>query len=168
MAGIKGQSSGGHNRKSTARHIAEGTYRKDRHGVKLPAIRPAAPVANSEPLVTLNFSEHEQGMAAIVAQILGVPRQDMGLRYSTLVQTLSRYVIAHEKLLEAGDISTNRFGEKIESVEFANRRKMLADLQREMNAFAMSYSEQASLTELAIRAKDRMRKPSMNEGKPLE
>ena len=167
MAGIKGQMSGGHNKKSTARHIAEGTYRKDRHGVKLPAVRPAAPVTNSEPLTTLNFSEHEQDMAALVSKILGVPRQDMGLRYSTLVQTLSRYVIAHEKLLTAGDITTNRFGEKVESVEFSNRRKTLADLQREMSAFAMSYSEQASLTELALRTRDRMKKPT-DLGKPLE
>lgn len=32
MAGVKGQRSGGHNRKPTQLHVLRGTFRKDRHG----------------------------------------------------------------------------------------------------------------------------------------
>lgn len=166
MSGVKGQNSG-HNKKSPARHLAEGTYRKDRHGLLIKSPQKTATIEPRQ-LVTLQFTDHEKEMSEIVSKVLGVPAPQMGLRFSTLVHCLSAYVNAHDAFLQHGSVSANRFGETIQSVQCKNRRDALSDLQREMNAFAMSYSEQATLTELAMRANDRMKKPSVSEGKPLE
>jgi len=45
MAGVKGQRSGGHNRKTAAQHKAEGTYKPSRHGNRVDLeVDTAAPV----------------------------------------------------------------------------------------------------------------------------
>jgi len=50
MSGVKGQRSGGHNRKSARLHVLQGTFRSDRHGS---AEVPAPPAGKPEPRIAL-------------------------------------------------------------------------------------------------------------------
>ena len=172
MAGTKGNS-GGHNKKSTARHIAEGTYRKDRHWLKLPAIPPTAPVDTSELVIIDGFTDRQKEIALIVQKVLPCIPARMSFAFQTLVEDLAIYRQAAQDVQEQGFYEDGSQGQRVLSAAFKARIEALNQLRKDFSAFAMSATEQADIINIASKVNersakyDRMKKPT-DLGKPLE
>ena len=167
MSGVKGRS-GGAGRKSVVRHLAEGTYRADRHG-PLPSAsglrrgEPRPPAELNLDVLELTDEEREMLHRVIVA-IGGVPTH-MSIPLLVLVQNLSLYARIHADALAAGAITIGRLGEMV-SPQLKARDLILRQLRSDFAAFALSMTERAALLDLAQKVKERSNKPS--PGKPLK
>ena len=167
MPGVKGRS-GGAGKKSVARHLAEGTYRADRHGPLPSAIR----MQQSEPLppAELNFevlklTEEEREMLHRVIGAIGEVPAHMRIPLEFLAHNLTLYEQLHADTLAAGAITIGRQGLKI-SPQMKARDMILRQLRADFAAFALSMTERAALIDLAQKVKERSNKPS--PGKPLK
>ncbi|MBS1372071.1 MAG: hypothetical protein HPZ91_19175 [Lentisphaeria bacterium] len=164
MPGVKGRSGGG-GRKSLARHIAEGTYRKDRHGpipAELLKVQRKGAEDRETPTVldlnALTLSDEERIMLDKVTQALEFVPAHMGLPLLILVQNLTLYAQAHADVLAAGLYAVSRTGTDI-SPQMKVRDQLLRQLRSDFAAFALSMSERAALLDLASRASKPSCKP---------
>lgn len=166
MPGVKGRS-GGAGKKSLARHIAENTYRADRHG-PLPTAglkQPESLLPATLDLSVLELSHEESDMLDKVMTALGGVPPHMSYPLLIMVQNLTMYAQVHAEALAAGPFTSGRLGLTI-SPQFKARDKALQWLRADFASFALSMSERAALLELAHKAKERNSKPA--PGKPLK
>lgn len=161
MPGVKGRS-GGNGKKSVVRHLAEGTYRKDRHGV---SVRQEEQIVPQGEMILLPMSEEESAMVDVITRVIGHVQPRMALPLSVLAHNLALYVKIHSEVNESGVFGSDRFGCMIVSPRFKARSEILKLIHANFSTFAMSYSEQASILEIANRASKTMSKPS--PGKPM-
>lgn len=167
MPGVKGRS-GGAGKKSVARHLAEGTYRADRHGPLPSAIRtqendPLPPAELN--LDVLELTDEERKMLHhVIGAIGGVPAH-MSIPLLVLVPNLTLYARLHADALAAGAMTIGRLGLMI-SPQMKARDMILRQLRADFAAFALSMTERAALLDLAQKVKERSNKPS--PGKPLK
>lgn len=166
MPGVKGRS-GGAGKKSLARHIAENTYRADRHG-PLPTAglkQPESLLPATLDLSVLELSHEESDMLDKVMTALGGVPPHMSIPLLVLVQNLTLYAQLHADVLMSGPLATGRLGLMI-SPQLKARDMVLRQLRADFASFALSMSERAALLELAHKAKERNSKPA--PGKPLK
>lgn len=167
MPGVKGRS-GGAGKKSVARHLAEGTYRADRHG-PLPS---AAGLQRGESLPpaelnldVLQLTDDEREMLhRVIGAIGGVPAH-MSIPLLVLVQNLTLYARLHADALAAGAMTIGRLGLMI-SPQMKARDMILRQLRADFAAFALSMTERAALLEIAQKVNERNSKPA--PGRPMK
>lgn len=93
MAGVKGQRSGGHNAKTTAEHIAQGTYQKCRHGDRLDN-QPA----DGEPIKPAGLSQYESD---VWDEMVGyLPAAAVGLADTVMLREAARWYGIYTRCME--------------------------------------------------------------------
>lgn len=160
MAGVKGRS-GGNGKKSIAEHIANGTYRKDRHG-SLVVMQPAPP--QSLRMLALNSDEKET--LNYLRQIIPNIQPSMAIHLSLLAHDLTLYMQAHSAVLESGIYVEDWKGNRVLSPAFRARERLLRQVRTDLVSFSLSSYQQAVLMDKITSATNRIAKPK--PGVPLE
>ena len=153
MAGVKGRS-GGNGRKSIAEHIANGTYRKDRHG-SLAVMQPAS--AQSLRMLALNSDEKET--LNYLRQIIPNIQPSMAVHLSLLAHDLTLYMQAHAAVLESGIYAEDWKGNRVLSPAFRARERLIRQVRTDLVSFSLSSYQQAVLMDKITSATSQIAKP---------
>lgn len=165
----------GRKMKPISQHIAEGTFRRTRHGEKLAAIQAMATQQGQTELVIIDgFTDRQKEIALIVQKVLPCIPARMSFAFQTLVEDLAIYRQASQDVQEQGFYEDGSQGQRVLSAAFKARIEALNQLRKDFSTFAMSASEQADIMNIASKVNarkaqhDRMKKPSFLDCKPLE
>lgn len=161
MAGVKGRS-GGNGRKTVEEHLANGTYRKDRHG---PLIQ-AEQTPKKKPLHLLALNEEEKTALSYLRLIIPAPQPSMAIHLSILAHDLALYIKAHRDVVENGMYAEDWKGNRVLSPAFRVRERLLKQVRTDLVGFSLSTYQQAQLIDKITTVQSRIGKPKL--GKPLE
>lgn len=173
---MSGNHQSGRKMKPIAQHLENGTFRPGRHGKKLAALMAMSATTPATGTLSIigSFSDEEKQIADTLLKVLPNIPPRMSVPFQVFVEDLALYRRTMADIQTQGLYEVGSQGQRVPSAAFKARTEVLNHLRKDFSAFALSAGEQADIMNTASRIRernekyDRMRKPDMSEGKPLE